>query len=509
MAQGIFTKRQQLRGLIEKSWVASSAPSQVEYLVVAGGGGGGSGNTGGGGGGGGVLQGIVPIVSGSSITVTVGSGGAGGVGTQINGSSGCNSVFGKIIAIGGGAGASSGCGAGLPGGSGGGGSGNGCGFPGGQGVAGQGNKGGSGRNNYFPRAGGGGGAGTAGFNMIFSASAGTAGNGGAGIASAISGTMTTYAGGGGGGGDSRGSPTSNLTCGGVGGGGNGSLNSNGATGGTNTGGGGGGGGYVAPTFYNGGTGGSGIVIISYPDIYNAPASFGGANSPTSSTSGSGSISFNGSSYTAWSGTTLAGNYTIECWFYQTSKSAQYVPIISGSGGTYNFPIALDYNAGAQSNGYIGAYSVNAVTITSSSAVFTLNTWNHVAAVRSGSTVKIYLNGTQVATGTDTSTVTINTVGGWSGSNSYLFNGYISNVRVTSSAVYTSNFTPSISPLTPITNTQILLGTVSGAYLADSSTNSYTPTITGSPTWNQLSPFATGLGYKNRVYTWRGSGTVTF
>jgi len=95
MAQGIFTKRQQLRGLIEKSWVASSAPSQVEYLVVAGGGGGGSGNTGGGGGGGGVLQGIVPIVSGSSITVTVGSGGAGGVGTQINGSSGCNSVLEK------------------------------------------------------------------------------------------------------------------------------------------------------------------------------------------------------------------------------------------------------------------------------------------------------------------------------------------------------------------------------------------------------------------------------
>jgi hypothetical protein len=31
----------------------------------------------------------------------------------------------------------------------------------------------------------------------------------------------------------------------------------------------------------------------------------------------------------------------------------------------------------------------------------------------------------------------------------------------------------------------------------------------SPTWNQASPFATGLGYKNRVYTYTGSGTITF
>jgi hypothetical protein len=30
-----------------------------------------------------------------------------------------------------------------------------------------------------------------------------------------------------------------------------------------------------------------------------------------------------------------------------------------------------------------------------------------------------------------------------------------------------------------------------------------------PTWNQSSPFATGLGYKNRVYSWTTTGSGTF
>ena len=55
-----------------------------------------------------------------------------------------------------------------------------------------------------------------------------------------------------------------------------------------------------------------------------------------------------------------------------------------------------------------------------------------------------------------------------------------------------------------------MNTVSGAPIADSSGNGYTSTANSvAPTWNQLSPFATGKGYKNRVYTWTGSGSVTF
>ena len=90
------------------------------------------------------------------------------------------------------------------------------------------------------------------------------------------------------------------------------------------------------------------------------------------------------------------------------------------------------------------------------------------------------------------------------------NGYISNARIVKgTAVYTTTFTPSTIPLTAISGTSVLLNSVSGAFLADSSTNSFTASVsTQLPTWNALSPF-TGTGYKNRVYTWTGSGSITF
>ena len=72
--------------------------------------------------------------------------------------------------------------------------------------------------------------------------------------------------------------------------------------------------------------------------------------------------FDGTAYNQWSGTSLSGDYTIECWFFQTAKSTEYIPIISGSTGSFNFPIALDYNTGSQTNGYIGAYSVGGIGI---------------------------------------------------------------------------------------------------------------------------------------------------
>jgi hypothetical protein len=87
-------------------------------------------------------------------------------------------------------------------------------------------------------------------------------NGGAGIASAISGTVTTYAGGGGGG-------TGNNLAGGNGGVGGGGVGGTSRTAGTaNTG--GGGGGACNSTQNTGGAGGSGIVIIRYPSYHRDP-----------------------------------------------------------------------------------------------------------------------------------------------------------------------------------------------------------------------------------------------
>ena len=80
---------------------APSAPSTVEYLVVAGGGGG-AGVDGGGGGAGGLLTATgYSITAGSPITVTVGAGGSGSV-YSAYASQGQDSIFGTITTKGGG-----------------------------------------------------------------------------------------------------------------------------------------------------------------------------------------------------------------------------------------------------------------------------------------------------------------------------------------------------------------------------------------------------------------------
>lgn len=238
--------------------------TQVEYLIVGGGGGGGgitNVNAGGAGGGGagGLRQGMRAVAAGS-FPITVGQGGTGAsCGTSCApGTNGGTSSFDGVIATGGGRGGYVGNNSGADGGSGGGGrlasSG-----AGGSGIAGQGNAGGSGvgaAETGTAGAAGGGGAGAAALSVTNDQ--GTAG--GAGLESSITGIPTFYAGGGGGGGFSSGGG-----AGGAGGGGNApATRGPGQPGGVNTGGGGGGStGSESGAAFNGGNGGSGIVILRY------------------------------------------------------------------------------------------------------------------------------------------------------------------------------------------------------------------------------------------------------
>lgn len=222
----------------------------VEVLVVAGGGAGGSNNVSatstasGGGGAGGLIYDQSYAVTPQTIAVTVGSGGL------ITDTVGQNSVFGSLIALGGGRGACKTCAA-VSGGSGGGGS-----YyypPLGSGTIGQGHNGGGNTVAYYGGSGGGG-AGSVGQNSLGNVGA----NGGTGlyygyIFGDIFGQNGYFAGGGGGGGSAGGT-------GGNGGGAAGSnTNGNDAT--ANSGGGGGG---SNNSLYIGGSGGSGIVIVRYP-----------------------------------------------------------------------------------------------------------------------------------------------------------------------------------------------------------------------------------------------------
>ena len=254
----------------------------AEVLLIAGGGGGGSQVGGGGGAGGLIYSSSYAMNKSSTYSVSIGSGGVGGPwqgsGTSRPGSYGGNSTFGSWTALGGGGGGGHGSNfpasgndgiatqSGRPGGSGGGGGANDS-----NGVAGSATQtspsggtgyGFSGGTGYVSNWAGGGGGGAGGVGVNSTPNNG--GAGGPGRQYSITGTSLFYAAGGGGCGNGN-ADTGALGGSGIGGNGKGNTNNTNTKlttdGAANTGSGGGGARDTGP----GGDGGSGVLIIAYPD----------------------------------------------------------------------------------------------------------------------------------------------------------------------------------------------------------------------------------------------------
>jgi hypothetical protein len=255
--------------IVYSSYLVTSLPQGITYLLVGGGGSGAQG----GGGAGGIISGVYSATTGQTYSFVVGAGGTatGSGGTGANGSN--TTAFG-LTAIGGGGGGGGGNNGASGGSGGGGGAQSGFVTTGGSGTSGQGYAGGTGSSASPYAQGGGGGAGAVGT----AASGNQSGNGGVGLAYSITGSSVYYAGGGGGG--IYVSPGVSG-AGGNGGGGAGAVSTTtGGTAGTvNTGGGGGGAGGGS---YSGGAGGSGVVILAIPTAQYTGTTTG---SPTVTTSG--------------------------------------------------------------------------------------------------------------------------------------------------------------------------------------------------------------------------------
>jgi hypothetical protein len=223
----------------------------------------------------------------------------------------------------------------------------------------------------------------------------------------------------------------------------------------------------------------------------------------------------------------SGDFTIECWINPTATGVTINPMY-----IYDCRPAGTSGAYATLNTAAGQVIFSNGTTTLNAGVLSANIWYHIVICRSGTSTKCYINGTQSgSTISDSVSYLVGTNRPMIGSDASNPSGsrleaYLTNLRVVKGVcVYTGNFTPPTSPLQAIqssgtniaavtgTSTSLLLNCVSGAYLADSSTNSFNPAGYGSTSaivsWNQLSPFATGLGYKNRVYTFNSSGSITF
>jgi hypothetical protein len=171
--------------------------------------------------------------------------------------------------------------------------------------------------------------------------------------------------------------------------------------------------------------------------------------------GNSSVYFDGSSsyLKAYQGSNFqlgTGDFTIECWSYLTSRAQSYPAIFSNYNSFTGGSLALFAGHGSSTTTqYQVAINGSFPAINAGTIVY--NTWVHLAVVRSGSTVTLYVNGSSV--GTATSSASLNGVGsvfyvGTTGDSisTGCIQGYLSDFRITKGyARYTGNFTPSTTP----------------------------------------------------------------
>jgi hypothetical protein len=209
------------------------------------------------------------------------------------------------------------------------------------------------------------------------------------------------------------------------------------------------------------------------------------------------------------------DFTIEFWFYSVNTSISSTLLLRRASAN---PIGIAISQLANAQVFFGAGDSDGaswnVTYTSASNVFTVNTWNHIALTRQGTTYRFFLNGTQLYTAApsafviagDTLPMYIATNG--TEASQFPFNGYIQDLRFTIGAArYQGAFTPPAAAFaynqydicnqqwTP-TNISVTAG-VGQDNLSDSPSDYGTDTGAGGQvrgnyaTWNPLSGIANG------------------
>jgi hypothetical protein len=175
---------------------------------------------------------------------------------------------------------------------------------------------------------------------------------------------------------------------------------------------------------------------------------------------------------------MTGNFTVEMWAYFQGFGAGAGVYTIGNETTQRVVFYVT------SGGALAWDLYGAGTTSFPGATVPLNTWVHIAFVKSGSTIIAYLNGTSA--GSRSMPYTVGNANGFFVGGS--MNGYLSNFRVVNgTAVYTSDFTPPTSPLTAISGTLLL--TCQSNRFRDNSTNNFTLTRNGDTRVTNFNPFS--------------------
>ena len=203
-----------------------------------------------------------------------------------------------------------------------------------------------------------------------------------------------------------------------------------------------------------------VIPATSPDILpDTPSGVSGGSKLTKVTDGAGAVGFGTNGYMTTTSSDYnpgTGDFAIEGYFRFPDNSGTRRAFINETGTFGNNALVIrQYNTGFEF--YCGGTSF-------SDSGYNMAQWNHAMITRSGSTVRIFVNGELRATRTTSQSISCNptnqmTIGGYySANDSEFMQGYASNLRLTVGSIPTDYqtsltsvgvkvFTPSSEPLT--------------------------------------------------------------
>lgn len=206
-----------------------------------------------------------------------------------------------------------------------------------------------------------------------------------------------------------------------------------------------------------------------------------------------------------------GDFTIEYWLYPTRATSSNA-IIAGIWDSSSSAPQSWVSSLTTTGNFIFVVDVAGADVIIFTSTNSINNgrWTHIAVTRSGSTWRLFINGILDKTTTNSSTISAGSallqIGRYQNkaASDTTFNGYISDFRIVkSTAIYTSNFIPSNSPLTAIANTSLLTCQTPWR-IVDRSPSNFSISVVQKVKSDTFSPFSSATFYKN--WSWNFNGT---
>jgi hypothetical protein len=144
----------------------------------------------------------------------------------------------------------------------------------------------------------------------------------------------------------------------------------------------------------------------------------------------------------------SSDFTFETWVYPLSVTAQQTIAYLNANATGYAALNLQIQSGALN---LWSSSTGSTWALQQASIGTIvaGGWTHIAVTKSGTTMRVYINGTQAGTNYTVgqslmTTHTLNQIGVYNTS-SNLLTGYLKDLRITKAVRYTTTFTPPTAP----------------------------------------------------------------